>query len=135
MNRKTKHVLIVSPKSPEMPVKPFFAITEVKPAKNIEMKANTTQLFIAVILYLAFIRPCTWSDGRVTEKNEKETLMGRFSNATIIMASGAKLPEAPGVRAWLVFYRSAKGIRKRSRAGSSECLMPNSKSRETGGGT
>ena len=50
-----------------------------------------------------------------------------------IMAEGAKLPETGGGRAWLVFYQTGKGIRKRSRAGSSGCPMPNRKSRETGG--
>lgn len=49
------------------------------------------------------------------------------------MAEGAKLPEAAGGRVRLVFYQTGKGIRKRSRAGSSGCPMPNRKSRETGG--
>ncbi len=51
------------------------------------------------------------------------------------MAEGAKLPEAAGRRAGLVSYQSGEGIRKRSRAGSRGCPMPNSKSRETGGCT
>lgn len=49
------------------------------------------------------------------------------------MAQGAKLPEAAGGRARLVFYQSGEGIRKRSIAGFSRCPMPNRKSRETGG--
>ncbi len=35
----TKQVLTVSPKSPEISARPFFAMIEVNPAKNIEMKA------------------------------------------------------------------------------------------------
>jgi hypothetical protein len=39
VNRNTNNVRTVSPRSPEMPSSPFFAITAVSPARNIELIA------------------------------------------------------------------------------------------------
>ena len=45
--KQTKSVRIVSQSSPEISTSRCFAITEVNPAKNIEIKAKTTQFFMS----------------------------------------------------------------------------------------
>jgi hypothetical protein len=53
----TKQVRIARPRSAEIPARPSLAITEVTPAKSIEMNAYPTHLFIA---WLAAITPNEW---------------------------------------------------------------------------
>lgn len=50
ISRKTNTVRMVSPSSLEMPCKPCFAMTLVKPAKNIDRKAKITQRCISRFL-------------------------------------------------------------------------------------
>ena len=49
-NNSTKSVRTVRPSSPVIPESPIFAMTEVKPAKTIEMIAKRTQVFIRIAL-------------------------------------------------------------------------------------